>query len=105
MEKQMLTGIILVPTLLYHANKDANNVTNAIVHQLGALNCEKDNDAAVIMYKGILNQDAKKILTDVAKQYGHQILYLEAEDETPFINDNTFHIPTNDEMKKHLMRK
>lgn len=103
MEKnQMLTGIFLVPVLDYHANKNANDAVKAIVYQLGALNCESDNICAVIRYNGILSKDAKEVLTNVAKQYGHRILYCEAEKDTSFVDDDTFHIPTNDEMKEHL---
>lgn len=101
-KKQMLTGIFLIPTLHISTSRDANAAAKAIVYQLGALNCEDDNDHAVIRYNGILNKDAKEVLTDMAKQHGHRILYLEAENETPFADDDTFHIPTDDEMKEHL---
>ena len=103
-EVKMITGIFLIPLLDYHANKNANDAVKAIVYQLGALNCENDSDCAVIKYNGTLNKNAKNVLTDIAKQYGHRILYFEAEDETPFIDDDTFHIPTDDEMKEHLTR-
>ena len=103
MEKnQMLTGIFLIPVLNYHANKNANDAVKAITYQLGALNCESDDTCAAIRYNSILSKDAKKVLTDVAKQHGHSILYFEAEENTSFIDDDTFHIPTNDEMKEHL---
>lgn len=101
-EVKIITGIFLIPTLHVSTSRDANVAVNAIVYQLGALNCENDNDCAVIRYNGILSKDAKEVLTDIAKQHGHRILYLEAEDETPFVNDDTFHIPTNGEMKEHL---
>lgn len=101
-EVKMITGIFLVPVLDYHAHKNANDAVKAIVYQLGALNCEDDSNCAVIRYNDILSKDAKAVLTDIAKQHGHRILYLEAEDETPFADDDTFHIPTNDEMKEHL---
>ena len=101
-EVKMLTGIFLIPTLHISASRDANAATTAIVYQLGALNCENNNDCAMLKYNGILSNDAKSVLEDVAKTHGHRILYLEAEDESPFIDDNTFHIPTNEEMKEHL---
>ena len=103
-EVKMITGIFLVPVLDYHANKNANDAVKAIMYQLGALNCEDDDTCAVIRYDDILNKDAKAVLTDVAKQYGHCILYFEAEKDTPFADDDTFHIPTDDEMKEHLKR-
>lgn len=99
---KMITGIFLIPELNHNTNKDANMVVDAIIYQLGALNCENDNGCAIIKYTGILNEDTKTVFTNIAKQYGHSVLYLEAEDETPFANDDTFHIPTNAEMKEHL---
>ena len=101
-KKQMLTGIFLIPVLSYHANKDANKAVNAIIYQLGALNCEPDNSAAVIKYTGLLSKETKEILDIEAKSYGHHIAYIEAEYETPFADCDTLHIPTNDEMKEHL---
>ena len=101
-KKQMLTGIFLIPTLHVSASRDANAAITAIVYQLGALNCENDNDCAMLRYNGRLSNDAKSVLEDVAKTHGHLILYIEAEEDTPFVDDNTFHIPTNDEMKEHL---
>lgn len=101
-KKQMLTGVFLIPVLDYHANKNANDAITAIIYQLGALNCENHSDYAMVKYNGMLSKDAKEVLTDIAKQHGHRILYFEAEDETSFIDDDTFHIPTDDEMKEHL---
>lgn len=101
-KKQMLTGIFLIPTLHISTSRDANAAIKAIVYQLGALNCEDDDTCAVIRYNGILSKDAKEVLTDIAKQHGHRILYFEAEKDTSFADDDTFHIPTDDEMKEHL---
>lgn len=101
-KKQMLTGIFLIPKLQFHENKDAVNVTNAIVHQLGALNCEPDDESAMIRYNGILNRETKEILNTESKKYAFSIMYVEAEQDTPFIDCDTFRIPTNDEMKTHL---
>lgn len=103
MEKnQMLTCIILIPVLDYHASKNANDAVKAIVYQLGALNCKNDDICAAIRYNGILNKNTKEILTNVAEQHGHRILYAEAEKDAAFVDNDTFHIPTNDEMKTHL---
>ena len=101
-KKQMLTGIFLIPELRFHANKDAMNATNAIVHQLGALNCEPDDETAMIRYNGILNRETKEILSAESKKYGFYTAYVEAEYESPFVDCDTFRIPTNDEMKTHL---
>lgn len=101
-EVKMLTGIFLIPTLHISTSRDANAAVKAIVYQLGALNCDYDNDCAMLRYNGILNNDAKSKLEHEAATHGHRILFLEAEDESSFIDDNTFHIPTNEEMKEHL---
>ena len=101
-EVKTITGIFLIPVLDYHANKDANAAITAIVYQLGALNCENDTDCAMIRHNGVLNKNAKGVLTDIAKQHGHRILYVEAEDDTSFVDDDTVHIPTNCEMREHL---
>lgn len=101
-KKQMLTGIFLIPALDYHAHKNANDAIKAIIYQLGALNCDDDYNYAAIKYNGILKKDAKTILNDIAKNHGHHILYIEAEDNTPFADDDTLHIPTDEEMKEHL---
>mgnify|MGYP003290185169 CR=1 FL=1 len=98
----MVTGIFLIPALNCNTNKNANDAINEIMYQLGALNCEDDDDYAAIRYDGVLNKNAKKILTDIANHHGHHIIYLEAEEDTSFADDDTFHIPTDDEMKEHL---
>ena len=101
-KKQMLTGIFLIPTLHMSISRDTNAAIKAIVYQLGALNCEPDNHAAVIKYTGLLSKETKEVLDIEAKNYGHNIAYIEAEYETPFADCDTFHIPTNEEMIIHL---
>lgn len=98
-KKQMLTGIFFIPTLQVHNVKSA---MHAVIHQLGALNCEPDGTAAIIKYNGLLSKETKEILNKEAKDNGHHIAYIEAEYETPFVNDDTFHIPTDEEMVEHL---
>ena len=66
-KKQMLTGIFLIPTLHVSTSRDANAAVKAIVHQLGALNCEPDNRAAVVKYTGLLSKKQKKYLTEKQK--------------------------------------
>ena len=101
-EQTMLTGIFLIPTLHVSAARNANDAIHAIIFQLGALNCEADNNAAVIKYNGLLSKEIKEILNKEIKCHGHVALFIEAEKETSFANDDTFHIPTNEEMVEHL---
>lgn len=103
-EVKIITSIFFIPELNYFDNPNANNAVNAIMYQLGSLNCESNDDYAIIKYNGILSKDAKQKLIDIVKQYGHSIVYIEAENETPFVDCDTIHIPTNDEMKEHLNR-
>ena len=99
-KKQMLTGLYIIPT----SNDSCNvfNIVDKIACQLGYLNCETQNDAAVIKYDGTLSQDNKTKLTNLANEHGFVIAYVEAEYETPFADCDTIHIPTDDEMKEHL---
>ena len=101
-KKQMLTVIFFIPTLHTHADRNVKSAMYAVVHQLGALNCEPDDTAAVIKYTGLLSKETKEILDKEAKNNGHHIAYIEAEYETPFADCDTFHIPTNEEMIIHL---
>lgn len=99
-EKQMLTGLYFIPT----SNDSCNvfNVIDKIACQLGYLNCETQDDAAVIKYNGLLSEENKKTLTSLAEEHNFIIAYIEAEYETPFADCDTIHIPTDDEMKEHL---
>ena len=103
-KKQMLTGIFLIPTLHY-TDKNVKSAMYAVIHQLGVLNCEPDDTAAVIKYTGLLSKETKEILDKEAKNNGHHIAYIEAEYETPFADCDTFHIPTDEEMIIHLEKE
>lgn len=104
-KKQMLTGIFLIPTLHAHADRNVKSAMHAVIHQLGALNCEPDDTAAVIKYTGLLSKETKEILDKEAKNNGYRIAYIEAEYETPFADCDTFHIPTDEEMIIHLEKE
>lgn len=99
-KKQMLTLLFFIPTS--NASCDAFNVADKIACQLGYLNCEIQDDAAIIKYDGLLSKEAKEKLTKLADERNFLIAYTEAEYETPFANHDTVHIPTDDEMKEHL---
>jgi hypothetical protein len=101
-KKQILTGLFLIPTLKSNPNLDAKLAINAIVYQLGALNCESDENYAIIRFNGTLREETKSVLDNVVKPQGYIIAYIEAEEDSEFIDDVTFHIPTDDEMRKHL---
>ena len=66
-KKQMLTGLYIIPT----SNDSCNvfNVIDKIACQLGYLNCETQNDAAVIKYNGLLSKENKEKLTSLAEEH------------------------------------
>ena len=99
-KKQMLTGLYFIPT----SNDSCNvfNVVDKIACQLSYLNCETQDDAAVIKYNGLLSEVNKQKLTSLAEEHHFTIAYIEAEYGTPFADYDTIHIPTNEEMKEHL---
>ena len=99
-KKQMLTVLYLIPTS--NGACDAFDVVDIIARQLGYLNCKTQDDVAAIKYDDILSQDVKEKLTDIADDNNFVIKYVETEYETPFVNCDTIHIPTADEMQTHL---
>lgn len=99
-KKQMITGLYFIPTS--DGACCAFSVVDRIACQLGYLNCKTQDDAAVIKYNGLLSEENKKKLTGLAEEHSFIIAYIEAEDDTPFADCDTIHIPTDDEMKEHL---
>ena len=100
-KKQMLTGIFFIPKT--NDACCAFNVVDKIAQQIGYLNCEPQKDVASILCKNtVLSSEHKNTLTKLAEEYNYTLLYIVAEEDSPFIDCDTFHIPTNDEMKEHL---
>ena len=95
-----ITAIYTVPTI--------NNAPNAfstiekVANQLGLLHCDLWDDAAAVAYKGIISKENKQKLQNIAKNDSYVLIFVEAEENTKFIDWETIHIPTNDEMKEHL---
>lgn len=90
-KKQILTGLYFIPT-----KNDATNVfntVNKIAQQLGYLNCEADDNAAAIKYEGIIQEEHKEKLIKIANENHFTIMFIEAEYETPYADNNTIRIP------------
>lgn len=97
---EIITEIYAIPT----TNQSPNvfKTIEKIIHQLGAFNCDICDDAAAISYESIISAERKAMLQDIAKKDNYTLLFIEAEEETKWIDCETIHIPTTEEMKKHL---
>jgi hypothetical protein len=100
-KKQKMTGIFFIP----QTNDSTNvfKVVDKIAQQLGYLNCEPQKDVAMILCKNtVLSSEHKETLTKLAEEYNYTLLYIVAEEDSPFVDCDTFNIPTDNEMKEHL---
>ena len=60
------------------------------------------NNIAAVAYNGTLPVEHKEKLINIAKDDGYQLLFVEAEQDNKWINYETIHVPTNEEMVEHL---
>lgn len=101
METNVITAILVMATPK-NSQLTAHRVCEQIANYVGRLNCEINDEVAMIRYDGILSNEHKNKLQEVAKSHMFTLLFLEAEEDTKWIKDETIHIPSNDEMKEHL---
>ena len=87
MEKQIITAIILVPCA--SATSNAFNILNMIAEQIGRLNCEIEDDTAIIRYYNKLSRKAKDILNNIADKNCYKVLYIEAYEDDERITEDT----------------
>lgn len=99
MEK-IITGIYAVPTISNAPS--AFQTIEKIAHQLGLLHCDLCSEAAAAAYTGTISTEHKQKLQSIAKDDGYTLLFVEAEEDTKWIDCETVHVPTNNEMKEHL---
>lgn len=101
MKTNFITAILVMAT-----NKNSQltsyKMCEQISHYVGKLNCEINDEVAMVRYDGILSKENKDKLQEVAKNNAFTLLFLEAEEDTTWIKDETIHVPSNDEMKEHL---
>ena len=101
METNFITAILVIATAknsLFPAHKMCETISNYV----GRLNCEINDEIATVCYNGILSKENKDKLQDVAKNGEFTLLFLEAEEDTKWIQNETIHVPSNNEMKEHL---
>ena len=90
MEKKIITGIFLIPTVPNPSN--AFSIANMIGNQIGRFNCEIQNDAAVIKYEGKLSDEHKERLDKIADNNCYALLYIEAYNDDERLNYNTINL-------------
>lgn len=96
----MITGIYAVPTI---SNAPSAFVTiEKVAHQLGLFHCDLCDEVAAVAYTGTIPTEHKQKLQDIAKNDGYELIFVEAEEDTKWIDCETIHIPNDKEMKEHL---
>ena len=101
METTFITAILVMATAK-NSQLTAHRMCEQIANYVGKLNCEINDEVAMVRYNGILSSKNKDKLQEVAKNNAFTLLFLEAEEDTTWIKDETIHIPSNDEMKEKL---
>ena len=97
---KIITGIYAVPTI---SNAPSAFATiEKIAHQLGLLHCDLCSEAAAVAYTGIISTEHKQKLQKIAENDDYVLIFVEAEEDTKWINCETIHVPTTEEMKEYL---
>lgn len=95
-----ITAIYAIPTV--SDAPSAFSTIEKIAHHLGLLHCDFCNEAPAIAYMGIISATHKQKLQIAAENDNYKLIFIEAEEDTKWIKDETIHIPSNKEMKEHL---
>ena len=98
--KKFITAIYAVPTTSQSPN--AFKLIEKIAYHLGLFNCDLCDDAAAVAYEGIIREENKQKLIDIAKKDNYTLVFIEAEEDTKWIKYETVHIPIDEEMKEYL---
>lgn len=101
METNFITAILIVATAK-NSQFTAHRMCEQIANYVGRLNCEIDDEVAMIRYEGVLSKENKNKLQNVAKNNAFTLLFLEAEEDTDWIKDETIHVPSKSEMRELL---
>lgn len=97
---KIITGIYAVPTI--SDAPSAFSTIEKVAHQLGLFHCDLCDEAASVAYMGIISTEHKQKLQKIAENDGYVLIFVEAEEDTKWINCETVHVPTTEEMKEHL---
>lgn len=103
METNFITAILVIATTK-NAPFTSHKMCEQIANYVGRLNCETNDEVAMVRYEGILSKENKDKLQNIAKENNFALMFLEAEEDTDWIKDETVHIPSKSEMKEHLMQ-
>jgi hypothetical protein len=101
METNFITAILIIATTK-NSPFPAHKMCETISNYVGKLNCEINDEMAIVRYNGILSDENKNKLQEVAKNNVFTLLFLEAEEDTKWIKNETIHVPSDNEMKEHL---
>lgn len=94
MEKKKITGIICIPKVGDTGN--AFQALNKISDMLGQFHCTISNDAALLQYNGIILNEYKKKLIEIAEDYNFTLIYIEMYKDDEKLDDNTINLINNE---------
>lgn len=103
METTFITAILVMATNK-NSQLTAHKVCEQIANYVGRLNCEINDEVAMVRYEGVLSKENKDKLQEVAKNNAFMLLFIEAEDDTDWVKDETIHIPSKSEIREHSTR-
>ena len=103
MKTNFITAILVMSTQK-NSQFTAYRMCEQIANYVGKLNCEISDEASIVRYDGVLSSNNKNKLQEVAENNAFALLFLETEKDTNWIKDDTIHIPSESEMKEHLMQ-
>lgn len=101
METNFITAILVMATAK-NSQFTAYRMCEQIANYVGKLNSEINDEVTMVRYNGILSKENKDKLQNIAKENNFALLFLEAEEDTEWIKDETIHVPSKNEMKEHL---
>ena len=101
METNFITAIFVIATAK-NSQFTAHKMCEQIANYVGRLNCEINNETAIVRYNSNISSDNKKKLREEAEKNAFALVFLEIEENSDWIKDDTIHIPSKSEMKEHL---
>ena len=101
METNFITAILVMATPK-NSQLTAHKMCETISNYVGRLHSEINDEVSMVRYNGILSDEHKNKLQEVAKNNMFTLLFLEAEEDAKWIKNETIHVPSDNEMKEHL---
>lgn len=100
MKTNFITAIYAIPRISNAPS--AFSTIEKVSHQLGLLYCDLCDEAAAMAYTGTISTEHKQKLQNIAENDGYMLLFVEAEKDTKWIECESVHVPTTEEIKEHL---